>query len=196
MSMSLISASPQIISKILEENSFELVYDKMSEIVDFVRNVKGSEHLLVLWNTQETKDRFVSEFFNTAYSGFSKGYFSLNPYDDDSVENTTYEKYFEQHGKKFIPQAVDKVVSKVGSNQTGSSTRYAFEDDTWLMERGQTEEVISTEEQLGKKVDEHLSLFCFDNVTRLDESKLKRMIPAHGHVLLAEPLSLYKFRNL
>ena len=196
MSMSLISATPQIISKILEENNFELVSDKMSEIVDFVRNVSGSEHLLVLWNDPQTKDKLVSEFFNKAHSGNSKGYFSVNPYDDNSVDNTIYEKYFEQHGTQFLPQAVDKVVATVGANNSDSSTRYAFEDDTWLIERGQTEQLIRTEEQLGKKIDENLSLFCFDNISRLDEAKLKRMIPAHGYVLLTNPLSLYKFRNL
>ena len=194
--MSLTVLTPQTVSNILAGNHFELISDKMEEIVDFIRNVKGSEHLLVLWNDQESKDRLVSEFFNKIYGGDSKGYFSVNPYEDDSVENTIYEKYFEQHGKKFIPKAVDKVVSTVSDNKTGSSTRYAFEDDTWLMERGQTEEVISIEEQLGKKVDENLSLFCFNNLTRLDEAKLKRMISAHGYVILAESNSLYKFRNL
>ena len=196
MRMSLAAPNPQIVSKILEENHFELVSEKIEEIVDFVRAVKGSEHLLVLWDNQKSKDQVVSEFFNKAYSGDSKGYFSVKPYQDDSVENTIYEKYFEQHGKQFIPQAVDKVVATVGANKTGSSTRYAFEDDTWLMEKGQTEEVISTEEHLGKKVDKNLSLFCFDNIARLDESKLKRMIPAHGYVVLAESPSLFKSRNL
>lgn len=194
--MSLTFLTPQIVSRILEENQFELISEKMEEIVEFVRHVKGSEHLLVLWKEQRSKDRIVSEFFSKEYSGDSKGYFSLFPYFDDSVENTIYEKYLEQHGKKFLPKAVDKVVSTVGKNTTNSSTHYAFEDDTWLIERGQTEELISTEEQLGKKVDERLSLFCFDNLERLDEAKLKRMIPAHGYVILAESQSLYKFKSL
>lgn len=194
--MSLTLSTPLIASRILKENNFNLVTNKMEEIVDFVRNVNGTEHLLVLWNSHKGKDRLISEFFNIEHNGDSKGYFSVNPYEDDSIENTTYEKYLEQYGKNFIPKAVDKVVSKVGDNKTSSSTRYAFEDDTWLMERGQTEEVISIEEQLGKKVDEHLSLFCFNNLTRLDEAKLKRMIPAHGYVILAESSALYKFRDL
>lgn len=196
MSMSLTLSTPLIASKILKESDFDLVTNKMEEIVEFVRNVKGSEHLLVLWQNQESKDRIISEFFNKTYSGNSKGYFSITPYKDKSVENTIYEKYFEQHREKFLPQAVDKVVAKVGTNKTEFSTRYAFEDDTWLMERGQTEALISTEEQLGKTLDEHLSLFCSDYLTRLDEAKLKRMIPAHGYVILAESPALYKFRDL
>ncbi len=186
----------QKVSKILAENHFDLVSEKIEEIVDFVRNIKGSEHLLVLWDEEDSKDWVISEFFHPFYSSDSKGLFSVNPYDDDSVENTIYEKYLEQHGKKFLPQAVDKVVAKVGANKTGSSTRYAFEDDTWLMERGQTEQVISTEEQLGKKVDTNLSLFCFDKIRRLDEEKLKRMIPAHGFVILSDIPALYRFRNI
>ena len=188
--------SSEIVSKILNESQFELVTDKTEEIIEFVHKVSGSEHLLVLWKDQESKDKFVSEFFNKKYSGNSKGYFSVKPFQDESVENTVYEKYYNQHGKEFISKAVDKVVMTMGSNKTGFATRYAFEDDTWLMERGQTEEVIGTEEQLGTKVDENLSLFCFNNVAKLDESKLSRMIPAHGYVILDEPRSLYKFRNL
>ncbi len=186
----------EIISKILNENKFELVTDKKEEIVEFVHKVNGSEHLLFLWKNHESKDEFVSEFFNKEFSGNSKGYVSVKPYPDESVENIVYEHFHDQHGKEFIPKAVDKVTMTVEANKTGSATRFAFEDDTWLMERGQTEEVIGTEEKLGPIVDENLSLFCFNNVEKLDESKLNRMIPAHGYVILDEPLSLYKFRNL
>jgi len=185
----------ETISKILNENQFELVTDNIEEIIEFVRKVQGSEHLLFLWKDQESKDKFVSEFFNKEFSGNSKGFVSVKPLQDESVENTVYEKFYNQHGKEFIPKAVDKVTMTVGANKTGSSTRFAFEDDTWLMERGQTEEVIGIEEQLGPKVDENLSLFCFNNVAKLDESKLKRMIPAHGYVILDEPLSLYKAKD-
>ena len=183
------------ISKILNENQFELVTDKIEEIIEFVRKVKGSEHLLFLWKDQESKDKFISEFFNKEFSGNSKGLVSVKPFQDELVENTVYEKFYNQHGKKFIPKAVDKVTMTVEANKTGSATRYAFEDDTWLMERGQTEEVLGVEEQLGPKVDENLSLFCFNNVAKLDESKLNRIIPAHGYVILDDPLSLYKSKS-
>ena len=63
------------------------------------------------------------------------------------------------------------------------------------MERGQAEEVIGTEELIGPKVDGNLSLFCFNNVTRLDETKLNRMIPAHGYVILDDPLTLWKAKD-
>ncbi len=185
----------ETISKILNENQFKLVTDKIEEIIEFVRKVKGSEHLLFLWKNQESKDKFVSEFFNKEYAGNSKGYVSVIPFQDESVENTVYEKFYDQHGKEFIPKAVEKVTMTVGANKTDSATRFAFEDDTWLMERGQTEEVIGTEEKLGPKVDENLSLFCFNNVAKLDEAKLNRMIPAHGYVILDEPLSLYKAKD-
>jgi len=186
----------ETISKILVENKFELVTDKKEEITEFVRKVNGSEHLLFLWKNQESKDEFISEFFNKEFSGNSKGYFSVKPYQDESVENTVYEHFNDQHGKEFIPKAVDKATMTVGANKTDSTTRYAFEDDTWLMERGQTKQVVEGEEKIGPKVDEKLSLFCFNNVAKLDEAKLNLMIPAHGYVILDEPLSLYKFRNL
>ncbi len=186
----------ETISKILDENKFELITDKKEEIVEFVHKVNGSEHLLFLWKNQESKDEFISEFFNKEFSGNSKGFVSVKPYQDESVENIVYEHFHDLHGKEFIPKAVDKVTMTVEANKTDSATRFAFEDDTWLMERGQTNQVVEAEEKIGPKVDEKLSLFCFNNLAKLDEAKLNRMIPAHGYVILDEPLSLYKFRNL
>ena len=185
----------EVISKILEKNQFELVSNNKEEIAEFVREVQGTEHVLFLWNDQNSKDKFVSEFFNKEVAGSSKGYVSVKPYNDKTVENIVYEQFYNQNGKEFIPRAVDKVTKTVESNKTGYATRYAFEDDTWLMERGQTEEVIGTEEQIGPKVDGNLSLFCFNNVNRLDETKLTRMIPAHGYVILDDPLSLWKAKD-
>ena len=61
--------------------------DKKEEIIEFVHKVNGSEHLLFLWKNQESKDEFVSEFFNKEFSGNSKGFVSVKPYQDESVEN-------------------------------------------------------------------------------------------------------------
>ncbi len=183
-------------SKILANNKFELVTVKEDEIVEFVRNVQGTEHVLFLWTDNSKKNQFVSELFNKESSKGNKGFVSLQPYPDKEVENTVYEQFYNKHGKEFIPKAVDKVTIAVAANKTDSATRYAFEDDTWLMDRGQDKEVIETEEKLGPTVDEKLSLFCFNNVSKLNESKLNRMIPAHGYVITDKPLRLYKFKNL
>ena len=107
----------ETISEILNENKFELVTDKKEEIIEFVHKVNGSEHLLFLWKNHESKDEFISEFFNKEFSGNSKGFVSVKPFQDESVENTVYEKFYNQHGKKFIPKAVDKVTMTVEANK-------------------------------------------------------------------------------
>jgi hypothetical protein len=35
-----------------------------------------------------------------------------------------------------IPKAVEQVTERVSTNIGSSSTKYAFEDNTWLMKRG------------------------------------------------------------
>ena len=77
------------------------------------------------------------------------------------------------------------------------STRYAFEDDTWLMRKGLKKEVLETEEALGKEVDKNLSLFCMNHRHNIDddEETIEKLIKAHGYVLIDVPLALYKWRG-
>ena len=67
------------ISAILEQNGFAKISEKMEEIVKFVQNMEGGEHVIFLWESEENKNRMISKFFDQQYRGESTGLFSIEP---------------------------------------------------------------------------------------------------------------------
>ena len=63
------------IPAILEQNGFEKISDNIEEILKFVQNMKGGEHVIFLWENEESKNRMISEFFNQQHRGESRVYF-------------------------------------------------------------------------------------------------------------------------
>jgi len=185
------------ISAILEQNGFAKISEKMEEIVKFVQNMEGGEHVIFLWESEESKNRMISEFFEQQYRGESSGLFSIEPTEIKQIKNILYPDFYNTHKSVFLEKAVEKVTRAMSVNNSDKSTRYAFEDDTWLMRKGLKKEVLDTEEALGKEVDKNLSLFCMDHRHNLndDEKTIEKLIKAHGYVIIDEPLALYKWRG-
>jgi hypothetical protein len=185
------------INAILEQNEFGKISDNIEEIVEFVQNMKGGQHVIFLWENEESKNRMISEFFKQQFRGQSSGLFSLEPTEIKEIKNIVYPNFYDTHKSVFVEKAVEKVTRAMSANNSNKSTRYAFEDDTWLMQRGLKKEVLDTEKALGKEVDKNLSLFCMDHRHNLDddEETIDKLIKAHGYVLIDEPLTLYKWKG-
>ena len=183
---------------ILEQNGFAKISEKMEEIVKFVQNMEGGEHVIFLWESEESKNRMISEFFEQQYRGESSGLFSIEPTEIKQIKNILYPDFYNTHKSVFLEKAVEKVTRAMSVKNDDKSTRYAFEDDTWLMRKGLKKEVLDTEEVLGKEVDKNLSLFCMDHRHNLndDEETIEKLIKAHGYVLIDEPIALYKWKGI
>ncbi|MDX1371812.1 MAG: hypothetical protein R3321_05045 [Nitrososphaeraceae archaeon] len=182
---------------ILEQNGFAKISEKIEEIVKFVQNMEGGEHVIFLWESEESKNRMISEFFQRQYRGESSGLFSVEPTEIKQIKNILYPDFYNTHKSVFLEKAVEKVSRAMSVKNDAKSTRYAFEDDTWLMRKGLKKEVLDTEKALGKEVDKNLSLFCMDHRHDLndDEETIEKLIKAHGYVIIDEPLALYKWRG-
>jgi hypothetical protein len=185
------------LSLILKRNGFEKVAESKDHMVKFVQSMSGSEHVIFLWENEETKNQMISEFFNQQVkdSSGSNGLFSIEPVRIPDVENTLYENFHNMHKSAFLNKAVDQVSKRVSTNNGSSNTKYAFEDDTWLMKRGLKKQVLDTEMALGREVDRKLSLLCMDFRPDLDEETIENLVKAHGYVLIDHPLSLYKWNG-
>ena len=184
------------ISAIIEQNGFGKISDNIEAIVKFVQSMKGGEHVIFLWNNEENKKRMISEFFKQQVRGESSGLFSVEPTEIQAIKNILYQNFYNTHKSVFLDKAVEKVTRAVSANNSNKSTRYAFEDDTWLMKRGLKKEVLDTEKALGKEVDKNLSLFCMDHRHDLDDDEtVEKLIKAHGYIIIDEPLALYKWKN-
>lgn len=185
------------ISAIIEQNGFGKIADNIEAIVKFVQSMKGGEHVIFLWNNEENKKRMISEFFKQQVRGESSGLFSVEPTEIQAIKNILYQNFYNTHKSVFLDKAVEKVTRAVSANNSNKSTRYAFEDDTWLMKRGLKKEVLDTEKALGKEVDKNLSLFCMDHRHDLDndDETVEKLIKAHGYIIIDEPLALYKWKD-
>jgi hypothetical protein len=185
------------ISAMIEQNGFGKISDNIEAIVKFVQSMKGGEHVIFLWNNEENKKRMISEFFKQQVRGESSGLFSVEPTEIQAIKNILYQNFYNTHKSVFLDKAVEKVTRAISANNSNKSTRYAFEDDTWLMKRGLKKEVLDTEKALGKEVDKNLSLFCMDHRHDLDDDDetVEKLIKAHGHIIIDEPLALYKWKG-
>lgn len=185
------------ISAMIEQNGFGKISDNIEAIVKFVQSMKGGEHVIFLWNNEENKKQMISEFFKQQVRGESSGLFSVEPTEIQAIKNILYQNFYNTHKSVFLDKAVEKVTRAVSANNSNKSTRYAFEDDTWLMKRGLKKEVLDTEKALGKEVDKNLSLFCMDHRHDLDDDDetVEKLIKAHGYIIIDEPLALYKWKD-
>jgi len=188
-------------SLILKRNGFEKVAESKKHIAKFVQSMTGSEHVIFLWENEETKNQMISEFFNqqvkdsnSSNSSSSNGLFSIEPVRIPDVENTLYESFHNLHKSAFLNKAVEQVTKRVSTNIGGGSTKYAFEDDTWLMKRGLKKQVLDTESALGREVDRKLSLLCMDHRPDLDGETIEKLVKVHGYVIIDQPLGLYKWQ--
>jgi hypothetical protein len=187
----------KLIAQTLQRNGYKVVSEGKDSIVQYVWKLKGSEHILFLWEHEENRDVIVEELFSSEPKGESNALFSVVPRNMPLVKNMTYGDFFSTHKNEFLEKAVDKVSRAVSMNQSEKSTRSAFEDDTWLMARGLEDKVLNTEEMLGRQVDPKLSLFCMDQRRNLRDATLVKLITSHGYVLLDEPsFMLYKWGGI
>jgi hypothetical protein len=187
----------KLIAQTLQRNGYKVVSEGKDSIVQYVWKLKGSEHILFLWEHEENRDVIVEELFSSEHKGESNALFSVVPRNMPLVKNMTYGDFFSTHKNEFLEKAVDKVSRAVSMNQSEKSTRSAFEDDTWLMARGLEDKVLNTEEMLGRQVDPKLSLFCMDQRRNLRDATLVKLITSHGYVLLDEPsFMLYKWGGI
>lgn len=187
----------ELIAATLVQNNYEKVSEGKDCIVQYLRKLKGSEHILFLWEIEANRDMIVQELFSAEHKGGSTALFSVVSRNLPLVKNVTYADFYRTHKDEFLEKAVDKVSRAVAMNPGQKSTRSAFEDDTWLMARGLKDKVLSTEEMLGRQVDRKLSLFCMDQRKNLDDSTLVKLITTHGYVLVDEPsFALYRWRGI
>jgi hypothetical protein len=148
-------------SLILKRNGYEKVAGDKEQVIEFVQSMTGTEHVIFLWEDEKSKNQMISKFFSQLdKGGSSDGLFSIEPVQIHDVENTLYENFYNTHKSAFLDKAVEQVSKRVSTNNGINSTKYAFEDDVWLIKRGLKKQLLDTETAVGRKVDRKLSFLC------------------------------------
>lgn len=181
-------------SLILKGNGYEKVAGDKEQVIEFVQSMTGSEHVIFLWEDEKSKNQMISEFFSQQVKGGSSdGLFSIEPIQIREVENTLYENFYNTHKSAFLDKAVEQVSKRVSTNDGINSTKYAFEDDVWLIKRGLKKQLLDTETAVGREVDRKLSFLCMYHRPDLDEETVEQLVKAHGYVIIDKPLGLYRY---
>ena len=182
------------VSLILKGNGYEKVAGDKKHVIKFVQSMIGS--VVFLWEDKKSKNQMISEFFSQRVKGGSSdGLFSIEPVQIRDIENTLYENFYSTHKSDFLDKAVQQVSTKVSKNSGSSSTKYAFEDDTWLIKRGLKKQLLDTETVVGRKVDRRLSFLCMYHRPDLDMETIEKLVRVHGYVIVDQPLGLYRWNG-
>jgi hypothetical protein len=185
-----------LITQTLEQNDYKLMLEGRDCVIQYVWRLKGSEHVLFLWENEENRDMMVQELFGER-KGESNVLFSMVPRNIPLVENMTYGDFYHTHKDKVLEKIGDKLSSAVAMNHGDKSTRTAFEDDTWLIARGFEDKILGTEEMLGRQVEPMHSLLCMYQRRNVADKTLVKLITTHGYVLLDAPnFRLYKWEGI
>jgi hypothetical protein len=77
-------------------------------------------------------------------------------------------------------------------NQRPVTTRIATDDDSWFFRNGFGEEILSTEESVGRCIKDNISCMCMYDIPNItDEESLRRLISSHSHVIIDYPYVVY-----
>lgn len=81
------------------------------------------------------------------------------------------------------------------SRKKNIPARVAGEDETYLLEKGYTNEIIALEQSIGKRTRDNMTILCGFNISRLADEDinalLETIISCHGYVIIDEPFRVY-----
>lgn len=72
------------------------------------------------------------------------------------------------------------------------ATRIATDDDSWFFRNGFGEEIVATEESVGRCIKDNISCMCMYDIPNVtNEESLRRLIASHSHVIVDYPYLVY-----
>src|SRR5919108_1820393 len=133
-----------------------------AEVFNFVRKIQGGEHVIFLYENQNSFTRILSAFFDPDVSATTpKGVLTILPYwDPKNNNNLTYNELLTSQNDKAMKKFEHWISTLHSSNKSlyNQPTRIAEEDATWWLRNGFTEEFTLFEQSL--KRHDNISFLC------------------------------------
>ena len=160
-------------------------------ILSFIRNLSGNEHILYLWSSKKLKNDIMKEFFSPTET--QKGYISSEKSNLNNVENITYSQLL-SNKKNATQTELQLVITTHEKNQVGFPTRVAGDDCTQWFKADLTSEFLILEKSLDEYFEKNsVSCICGYNGNEIQDKKLlKELLDRHRYVLLDDPYVLFK----
>jgi hypothetical protein len=172
----------------------KLIHD--AEVFNFVRNIKGGEHVIFFYENQNSLNKILSAFFDPIVTTVTpKGLLTILPH-RRSESNITYNELLKSQNYKAINKFEHWISTVHSSNKSQYSqpTRIAEEDASWWLRNGFTEEFILFEESLKRYIHDSISFLCafkISNLTHFNINLVKKLIAFHRHIILEDPLMIF-----
>jgi hypothetical protein len=170
-----------------------------AQTLRIIAEIPPHEHVLFLYDCQETKGKLLSSFFNSDRIGCSKYLLSPKPrHSLPAINNITYDNLYEEYclvkpleadlNKKWSYWKTKAGLSNKLSNE--KPAKVADEDLSYWIDRGLTGEVVALEHFIGRHPVGNMSVLCGFNISKFANEDLSRviedLISCHGHVIIVD----------
>jgi hypothetical protein len=175
------------------------------EALNFVRKMSSYNHIAFLYTKKESLDKVLSVYFGESQSPTAilsekpSNYANLN-----LSGSISYSELFSTPCTHLIEEPIKKLQnwlvqlrSKVTTNNSVHTTKFAEDDATWWIRNGHSRSLISLERSIGEDMPDMTSILCAFNVSKLTSAQLgimKPIIKSHDYVIIEEP-SFVVFRS-
>ena len=180
------------IQDVLKSNRFHCIRNGNEEVSDFIDNIKNSEHCVLIFHTEEMRNKIISEFFNPKILyKVTTACFTHTPSKFSCDHEITYDELLENN--KFQPMIInDFLIDVIDKPYTPESTRIACEDTSWFAEKGYFDEHQQCGSVIAKHLMENSSLLCCYNPTKLKNIQLDTVLSNSKYVIVDTPFSVYE----
>jgi hypothetical protein len=173
-----------------------------AQTLRIVAKISPHEHVLFLYDTEDTKDKLVSTFFSLDKIARTTCLLSLTPCGRlPAIKNITYDKLYEEYRltKGLTKPLEDDLAKKwsywrtklcLSNNNISNEkpAKVADEDLTYWIDKELTSELLELEHFIGRHPVGNISVLCGFNISKLADEDLSRvledLISCHGHVII------------
>ena len=161
-------------------------------VVDFARRIPAYKHVALLYERRSSKDEIIRAFLEPSVAGReSVGTISIAPTRNETPNSMLYGELLEvekSQAMNYLQVWIGRVHS---TNNSTQATRILGEEDTWFIENGFVEEILSVERRMGHALRDNMTVLCAYNIPKLKPEYLKQIIISHSHVILADAKMIY-----
>ena len=171
---------------------------RKAEVVNFIRNRSGHEHIAFLYGNEKAKNSILSEFFDPSASPYAlKALISLNGHHATTkfcgVKSIAYDEFLKVEKAKAMGEMLRWIGDVHKSNLSGRETRVAGEDASWFLRNGFEREFLDAEQAIGKQVKDRMSVLCSYSLYGIEKKNhIDKIIQCHEYVIVDEPFAVYR----
>jgi hypothetical protein len=174
-----------------------------AQTLRIIAKISPHEHVLFLYDSEDTKEKVLSTFFQSNRIACTTCLLSLDPcHRLPAIKNITYDKLYEEYRlTNRLTKPLDDDLAKKWSywrTKLGPSNslsneklvKVADEDITYWIDRNLTSELVELEHLIGRHPAGNISVLCGFNTSKLADEGLNRviedLISCHGHVIIVD----------